>query len=102
MAHDFSTCPLLIGVDNDSGCTGTLNGYFAGRLDEIRIYGRTLTATEIQTDMNTPIQPYPHTAAGIALSAKNIARSAFDRRKGVGPSEHCALRLALCALRQKR
>ncbi len=57
MAHDFSTCPLLIGVDNDSGCTGTLNGYFAGRLDEIRIYGRTLTATEIQTDMNTPIQP---------------------------------------------
>lgn len=29
--------------------------YFAGQLDEIRIYNRALTATEIQTDMNTPL-----------------------------------------------
>jgi hypothetical protein len=29
--------------------------YFAGRLDEIRIYGRALSAGEIQTDMNTPV-----------------------------------------------
>jgi len=57
VAHAFSTCPLLIGVDNDTGCTGDLGGYFAGRLDEIRIYNRALSATEIQTDMNTPIQP---------------------------------------------
>jgi glucose/arabinose dehydrogenase len=55
VAHNFSTCPLLIGVDNDSGCTGALNGYFAGRLDEIRIYNRAFTASEIQADMNTPI-----------------------------------------------
>jgi glucose/arabinose dehydrogenase len=29
--------------------------YFAGRIDEVRIYNRALTATEIQTDMNTPV-----------------------------------------------
>ncbi len=55
LANSFSTCPLLIGVDNDSGCTGALNGYFAGRLDEVRIYGRALSASEIQADMNAPI-----------------------------------------------
>ena len=29
--------------------------YFAGQLDEVRLYNRVRTATEIQTDMNTPI-----------------------------------------------
>jgi hypothetical protein len=29
--------------------------YFKGLIDEVRIYNRALTATEIQTDMNTPI-----------------------------------------------
>jgi glucose/arabinose dehydrogenase/PKD repeat protein len=55
--YNFSSCPLLIGADADSGCTGLLNGYFAGRIDEVRIYNRALTATEIQSDMNTPIGP---------------------------------------------
>ena len=31
--------------------------FFAGRLDEIRIYNRALTAAEIQADMNTAINP---------------------------------------------
>lgn len=31
--------------------------YFAGQLDEIRVYNRALTAAEIQTDMNTAITP---------------------------------------------
>lgn len=31
--------------------------YFAGQLDEIRIYNRALSSTEIQTDMNTAITP---------------------------------------------
>jgi VCBS repeat-containing protein len=31
--------------------------YFQGRIDDVRIYNRALTATEIQTDMNTPITP---------------------------------------------
>jgi hypothetical protein len=29
--------------------------YFKGTIDEVRIYNRALTATEIQTDMNTPV-----------------------------------------------
>jgi uncharacterized repeat protein (TIGR02543 family) len=41
--------------------------YFAGRIDEARIYNRALTASEIQTDMNTPIggasSPPPSTYA---------------------------------------
>ena len=31
--------------------------YFAGRIDEVRIYNRALTASEIQTDMNTAVGP---------------------------------------------
>jgi hypothetical protein len=31
--------------------------YFQGRLDEVRLYNRALTSTEIQTDMATPVQP---------------------------------------------
>jgi hypothetical protein len=30
--------------------------YFKGLIDEVRIYNRPLTAAQIQTDMNTPIQ----------------------------------------------
>jgi hypothetical protein len=51
----FGSCPLLIGVDADSECTGTLNGFLRGRVDDVRIYDRALTASEIQADMNTPV-----------------------------------------------
>jgi len=30
--------------------------WFAGQLDEIRIYNRPLSQAEIQSDMNTPVQ----------------------------------------------
>ena len=33
--------------------------YFSGRLDEIRVYNRRLTATEIQADMNNPVASLP-------------------------------------------
>jgi hypothetical protein len=33
--------------------------YFAGRIDEVRVYNRVLTAAEIQTDMNTPVGTPP-------------------------------------------
>ncbi len=56
-AQNFQGCPLLIGVDNDSGCTGSLNGFFDGRIDEVRIYSRALSQAEIQSYMNTPITP---------------------------------------------
>jgi lysophospholipase L1-like esterase len=49
-----SSDPLRIGGNN------ILGQFFEGRLDEVRIYNRALTGTEIQTDMNTPISSSPH------------------------------------------
>ena len=46
-----STNPLQIGGDSLYG------QYFAGRIDEVRIYNRALSVAEIQSDMNTPITP---------------------------------------------
>jgi len=44
-----SSYPMTIGAD-------TLHGsYFAGLIDEVRVYNRALSAAEIQTDLNTPI-----------------------------------------------
>ena len=33
------------------------NQYFAGRIDDVRVYNTALTAAQIQTDMNTPVTP---------------------------------------------
>ena len=44
-----STNPLQIGGDSIYG------QYFAGRIDEVRIYNRALSAAEIQNDMNNPL-----------------------------------------------
>jgi PKD repeat protein len=52
---NFSTCPLLIGVDADSGCSGSLNGHLSGAIDEVRVYRRALGQAEIQRDMDTPV-----------------------------------------------
>jgi len=46
-----STNPLHIGGDSIYG------QYFQGRIDEVRIYNRALSAPEIQRDINTPITP---------------------------------------------
>ena len=48
-----STSPLRIGGNSIWG------EYFSGLIDEVRIYNRPLTATEIQTDMNTAIGGAP-------------------------------------------
>ncbi len=48
-AISTSTSPLRIGGNSVFG------EYFTGRIDEVRIYNRALTAAEIQTDMATPI-----------------------------------------------
>ena len=44
-----SSNPLQIGGDDIYG------QFFSGRIDEVRIYNRALSATEVQTDMNTPV-----------------------------------------------
>jgi PKD repeat protein len=58
-AQNVGTCALLIGADADSGCLGALNGYLDGRIDEFRVYNRTLNGAEIQADLNTPTSPPP-------------------------------------------
>jgi concanavalin A-like lectin/glucanase superfamily protein len=45
-----SASPLRIGGNAVWG------EYFAGLIDEVRVYNRALTATEIQTDMNTAVK----------------------------------------------
>jgi hypothetical protein len=52
---NFSNCPLLIGVDADADCSGSLNGYLSGVIDEVRIYRRALSVAEVQQDMTTPV-----------------------------------------------
>jgi hypothetical protein len=44
-----STNPLWIGGNQPYG------EYFTGLIDEVRVYSRALSATEVQTDLNTPI-----------------------------------------------
>ena len=46
-----STNPLQIGGDTFYG------QYFAGLIDEVRIYNQALSVAEIQSDMNTPVTP---------------------------------------------
>lgn len=46
----FSTCPLLIGVDADSGCSGTLGGFFHGYIDELKIYNTALSSSQVQAE----------------------------------------------------
>jgi Concanavalin A-like lectin/glucanases superfamily/Domain of unknown function (DUF2341) len=48
-AFETSTNPLQIGGDSIYG------QYFTGRIDEVRIYNRALSAAQIQSDMNTPL-----------------------------------------------
>ena len=38
------------------GGNGPWGEYFAGQIDDVRIYNRALTQTEIQADMNSPVQ----------------------------------------------
>lgn len=82
-----TTNPLRIG-----GTTALSGQYFAGRIDEVRIYNRALTAAEIQSDMNTPIAPdltnptvnITAPAAGEVSGSFNITANASDNIGIVG------------------
>ena len=51
--------PFSLGTDATAqvtiGNTGDQYDPFAGRLDELRLYNRALSPSEIQVDMNTPL-----------------------------------------------
>jgi hypothetical protein len=61
-----STGSLSIGGDALYG------QHFAGRIDEVRIYNRALTAPEIQTDMNTAVGSLPFQGAAVALFSATV------------------------------
>jgi hypothetical protein len=65
-----SSGPLRIGGNSVWG------EYFAGLIDEVRVYNRALTADEIATDMNAPIGGGTSTPAGPVLAL------AFDEAAG--------------------
>ena len=48
-----SLSPLFIGGDD------TMGQFFHGRIDEVRVYNRALSADEVQADMNTPVPDAP-------------------------------------------
>ncbi|MBL7738685.1 MAG: DUF4082 domain-containing protein, partial [Chitinophagaceae bacterium] len=58
-----TTDPLRIG-----GTTALAAQYFAGLIDEVRIYNRALSQAEIQADMNIPVTP-DVTAPAVSITA---------------------------------
>jgi VCBS repeat-containing protein len=55
--------------------------YFRGRLDEVRLYNRALSASAIQTDMQTPV------AAATQDSDGDGYRDALERQYGTNPAD---------------
>jgi chitodextrinase len=82
-----STNPLQIGGDSIYG------QYFAGRIDEVRVYNRGLSVAEIQSDMNNPLiappDPQPPTAPTnlvartLGVSQVNLSWTASTDNVGV-------------------
>ena len=65
MASQAQSTPLATTTGTLQIGGNSYGEYFAGRIDDVRIYNRALSASEIQTDMNTPVggTPVPDTTA---------------------------------------
>ncbi|MFA6028048.1 MAG: DUF2341 domain-containing protein [Patescibacteria group bacterium] len=50
---NFGTCSMLIGVNSDNSCSGSLGNYTDGTMDDIRIYNKSLAKTEIANIYNS-------------------------------------------------
>src|SRR2546421_41505 len=82
VASQAQTTPLATTPGTLQMGANSYGEFFAGRIDEVRIYNRALSATEIQTDMNTSIAPSaPDTTAPSApttLTATAASASQID------------------------
>jgi hypothetical protein len=73
--------------------------YFAGRIDEIRIYNRALSASEITADMNTPIGA-PDTTAPVpsaGVPTGTLAAGTTSTTLGLTTNENATCRYATTA-----
>lgn len=116
--YDGATVRLYInGVQAAStavtGPIGTSNGvlriggnslwgeYFQGRIDEIRVYNRALSAAEIQIDMNTPVGALPIDTTPPVLSGGQptgtLAAGTTQALLGVATNEPATCRYSLTA-----
>jgi hypothetical protein len=87
--------------------TGTLqigaNAYgefFAGRIDEMRIYNRALSAAEISTDMNTPLAPAADTTPPVLSNAQpsgTLAAGTTQATLSVASNENATCRWSASA-----
>ena len=95
-----SSRPVLAPIATSTGAL-TIGGdalygqHFAGRIDEVRVYGRALSASEIQTDMTTPVGgggppdtqaptvPAGLSATAVSASQINLAWTASTDNVGV-------------------
>ena len=68
-----STGPLTIGGDALYG------QYFAGRIDEVRVYNTALTQAQIQADMNTPVGGAPPPDTGPPTTPTNLVATAVSQ-----------------------
>ena len=67
-----STSPLWIGGNSPFG------EYFAGLIDDVRVYNRALTQAEIQTDLATPLGSSPSGDTTPPTAPTNLAASAVS------------------------
>jgi hypothetical protein len=62
--------------------------WFAGRIDEVRVYNRALTAAQVQTDMTQPV-----TSAAFAARSVRALRHAARHRAAIRLRKQMARRL---------
>src|SRR2546429_154512 len=103
VASQAQTAPLVATTGTlQIGADGYTGENVAGRIDEVRIYNRALSAAEIQTDMNTavgppaadtqaPTAPSSLTATAVSGSQVNLSWTASTDNVGVTgyPVERC-------------
>jgi hypothetical protein len=70
------------------GGNAVWNEWFQGRIDEVRVYNRALTAPDIQADMTRPVA----SASVTARAAKRQASRAFVRRQLRRAKRHASVR----------
>jgi membrane-associated phospholipid phosphatase len=76
---NFGSCPALVGVDADLGCTRRLNGFFDGVIDELRVYDCALAEDGVRSIMETAVDPSAKPTVGGPISPASSPRAGLLR-----------------------